>query len=888
MLTAKEIRDSFKQFFESKQHAIVPSAPMVIKDDPTLMFTNAGMNQWKDIILGTRDPEPRRRADTQKCLRVSGKHNDLEEVGHDTYHHTMFEMLGNWSFGDYFKEGAIDMAWEYLVDVLKLNPEDLYVTVFEGDASEGLERDDEAAGYWLKHVPADHIINGNKHDNFWEMGDTGPCGPCSEIHVDSRTPEQRKESGISGRDLVNKDDPQVIEIWNLVFMQYNRKADGSLEKLSMNVIDTGMGFERLVRMMQGKHSNYDTDVFQPIIKAEEQITGLKYEAPSGAVGGADDMVSIAMRVCADHLRAVSFSIADGQLPSNAKAGYVIRRILRRAVRYAYTFLGQKEAFLYKLLPTLVEEMGDAFPELKAQQTLIAKVMKEEEDAFLRTLDKGIFLLDKAMDEMKAKGKKELDGVQAFRLFDTYGFPLDLTELICRENGFTVNEAEFQVEMQKQKDRARNAAAVENSDWVNVADGLPVGTEQKFVGYDYTEYTCHILRYRKVTQKKNEFYELVLDYTPFYGEMGGQVGDQGVLVSENETIPVIDSKRENGQTVHIVKQLPKDPTAEFMACVDTDKRDASAANHTATHLLDYALKQVLGDHVEQKGSFVSPDTLRFDFSHFEKVSDEQLREVERMVNDMIRQDLPRDEHRDMPMEEAKKLGAIALFGEKYGDKVRVMRFGPSCELCGGIHATSTGRIGFFKIISEASVAAGIRRIEAKTGKECEELLYQTEDLLKAVKSFFNNAKDLQGVIRKYIDEHDSMKKEIESFQAQAVERFAKQLVEKAREVNGVKLVSAVMPLEPAAAKDLAFKIRAAVEGSLLCVLGTKYQDKPQLTIMMSDDMVSDHSLNAGQMVREAAKLIQGGGGGQPHFAQAGGKNPDGLSAAVDKVIELAKL
>ena len=865
MLTAKEIRDSFKQFFESKQHAIVPSAPMVIKDDPTLMFTNAGMNQWKDIILGTRDPEPRRRADTQKCLRVSGKHNDLEEVGHDTYHHTMFEMLGNWSFGDYFKEGAIDMAWEYLVDVLKLNPED-----------------------WLKHVPADHIINGNKHDNFWEMGDTGPCGPCSEIHVDSRTPEQRKESGISGRDLVNKDDPQVIEIWNLVFMQYNRKADGSLEKLSMNVIDTGMGFERLVRMLQGKHSNYDTDVFQPIIKAEEQITGLKYEAPSGAVGGADDMVSIAMRVCADHLRAVSFSIADGQLPSNAKAGYVIRRILRRAVRYAYTFLGQKEAFLYKLLPTLVEEMGDAFPELKAQQTLIAKVMKEEEDAFLRTLDKGIFLLDKAMDEMKAKGKKELDGVQAFRLFDTYGFPLDLTELICRENGFTVNEAEFQVEMQKQKDRARNAAAVENSDWVNVADGLPVGTEQKFVGYDYTEYTCHILRYRKVTQKKNEFYELVLDYTPFYGEMGGQVGDQGVLVSENETIPVIDSKRENGQTVHIVKQLPKDPTAEFMACVDTDKRDASAANHTATHLLDYALKQVLGDHVEQKGSFVSPDTLRFDFSHFEKVSDEQLREVERMVNDMIRQDLPRDEHRDMPMEEAKKLGAIALFGEKYGDKVRVMRFGPSCELCGGIHATSTGRIGFFKIISEASVAAGIRRIEAKTGKECEELLYQTEDLLKAVKSFFNNAKDLQGVIRKYIDEHDSMKKEIESFQAQAVERFAKQLVEKAREVNGVKLVSAVMPLEPAAAKDLAFKIRAAVEGSLLCVLGTKYQDKPQLTIMMSDDMVSDHSLNAGQMVREAAKLIQGGGGGQPHFAQAGGKNPDGLSAAVDKVIELAKL
>jgi alanyl-tRNA synthetase len=910
MMTANEIRDSFKKFFESKQHAIVPSAPMVIKDDPTLMFTNAGMNQWKDIILGTRDPEPRRRADTQKCLRVSGKHNDLEEVGHDTYHHTMFEMLGNWSFGDYFKEGAIDMAWEYLVDVLKLNPADLYVTVFEGDASEGLERDDEAAGYWLKHVPADHIINGNKHDNFWEMGDTGPCGPCSEIHVDSRT-EEEKKNGPTGRELVNKDHPQVIEIWNLVFMQYNRKADGSLEKLSMNVIDTGMGFERLVRMMQGKHSNYDTDVFQPIIKAEEQISGMKY--------GEKEETDVAMRVCADHLRAVAFSIADGQLPSNAKAGYVIRRILRRAVRYAYTFLGQKDGFLYKLVPTLVHEMGDAFPELKAQQQLITKVMKEEEDSFLRTLDKGIQLLDKAMAEVKEKAAANsqlstlnsqlvLDGVQAFRLFDTYGFPLDLTELICRENGFTVDEEQFNVEMQKQKERARNAAAVENSDWVSLprpskggechaesegATNTPPseGTgeaQQQFVGYDYTEYNCHILRYRKVTQKKNEFYELVLDATPFYGEMGGQVGDAGVLVNENETIEIIDAKRENNQTVHIVKQLPKDPTAEFMACVDTDKRNASAANHTATHLLDYALKQVLGDHVEQKGSFVSPDTLRFDFSHFEKVTDEQLREVERMVNDMIRQDIHIDEHRDVPFDEAKKLGAIALFGEKYGDKVRVVRFGPSCEFCGGIHASSTGRIGFFKILSESSVAAGIRRIEAKTGKECEELIYQLEDTLKVVKSFFNNAKDLQGVIQKYIEEHDSMKKEIEGFQAQAVERAAKKLVETARIVNGVTVITNVMPMAPAAAKDLAFKIRAAVEGSLLCVLGTHADNKPQLSIMMSDDMVSDHGLNAGQMVREAAKLIQGGGGGQPHFAQAGGKNVDGLSAAVDKVIELAQL
>ena len=874
MMTANEIRESFKKFFEQKQHAIVPSAPMVIKDDPTLMFTNAGMNQWKDIILGTRDPEPRRRADTQKCLRVSGKHNDLEEVGHDTYHHTMFEMLGNWSFGDYFKEGAIDMAWEYLVDVLKLNPEDLYVTVFEGDSSEGLERDDEAAGYWLKHVPADHIINGNKHDNFWEMGDTGPCGPCSEIHVDSRT-EEEKKNGPTGRELVNKDHPQVIEIWNLVFMQYNRKADGSLEKLSMNVIDTGMGFERLVRMMQGKHSNYDTDVFQPIIKAEEQICGMKY--------GEKEETDVAMRVCADHLRAVAFSIADGQLPSNAKAGYVIRRILRRAVRYAYTFLGQKDGFIYQLVPTLVHEMGDAFPELKAQQTLITKVIKEEEESFLRTLDKGIAMLNDAMEKLKAEGKNQLDGVQAFRLFDTYGFPLDLTELICRENNFTVDEEQFNVEMQKQKERARNAAAVENSDWTELKAG-----EQQFVGYDYTEYNCHILRYRKVTQKKNEFYELVLDATPFYGEMGGQVGDCGVLCNENETIEIIDTKRENNQSVHIVKQLPKDPTAEFMACVDTDKRDASAANHTATHLLDYALKQVLGDHVEQKGSYVSPDTLRFDFSHFQKVTDEELRQVERMVNDMIRQDIHIDEHRDVPFDEAKKLGAIALFGEKYGDKVRVVRFGPSCEFCGGIHASSTGRIGFFKIISESSVAAGIRRIEAKTGKECEDLLYVMEDHMKAIKALFNNAKDLEGVIQKYIDEHDAMKKEIESFQAQSVERTKNYLMKEIRTINGVNVISRVVEMRPAAVKDLVFQLRAAVEPPFLCAIGSKFQDKPQLSIMMSDDMVKDHGLNAGQMVREAAKLIQGGGGGQPHYAQAGGKNADGLSAAVDKVIELAKL
>ena len=874
MMTANEVRESFKKYFEGKGHRVVPSAPMVIKDDPTLMFTNAGMNQWKDIILGTKSPgQDVRRVDSQKCLRVSGKHNDLEEVGHDTYHHTMFEMLGNWSFGDYFKEGAIDMAWEYLVDVLGLNPEDLYVTVFEGSPEEGLSRDDEAAKYWAKHVPEDHIINGNKHDNFWEMGDTGPCGPCSEIHVDSRTPEEKAK--IPGREMVNKDNPQVIEIWNIVFMQYNRKADGSLEPLPMHVIDTGMGFERLVRMLQDKHSNYDTDIFQPIIKEIERLSGLKY--------GEKEDVDVAMRVCADHLRAVAFSIADGQLPSNAKAGYVIRRILRRAIRYAYTFLGQKDAFIYKLVPVLVREMGDAYPELPAQQELIARVMKEEEESFLRTLAKGISMLNASMEQLKAEGKTQLDGTSAFKLFDTYGFPLDLTELICRENGLTLDEEGFAHEMEQQKARARNAAAVENSDWVTLREG-----EQQFVGYDYTEYECHILRYRKVTQKKNTYYELVLDHTPFYGEMGGQVGDTGVLVSEEETIEVIDTKRENEQSVHIVKQLPKNLEADFMACVDIDRRNGSAANHTATHLLDYALKQVLGDHVEQKGSFVSADVLRFDFSHFQKVTPEELRQVERIVNDMIRQDLPLDEHRDTPIEQAKELGAIALFGEKYGDKVRVVRFGPSCEFCGGIHAHSTGKVGFFKITSESSVAAGIRRVEALTGKACEESLYMLEDTLGAVKALFNNAKDLEGVVRKYIEEHDSMKKEIESFHAQAVERMKEKLLKEVRTVNGVSLVRAVLPLEPASAKDLAFKLREAIPDNLLAVIGSVAHEKPSLTLMISDNLVKEHGLNAGQMVREAAKLMQGGGGGQPHYAQAGGKNPDGLNAAVDKVIALANL
>ena len=885
-MTANEIRDSFKKFFESKGHVIVPSAPMVIKDDPTLMFTNAGMNQWKDIILGTKDPEPRRRADSQKCLRVSGKHNDLEEVGHDTYHHTMFEMLGNWSFGDYFKEKAIDHAWEFLVEVLHLNPADLYVTVFEGSPEENIPRDDEAAKYWAKHLPEDHIINGNKHDNFWEMGETGPCGPCSEIHVDSRTAEAKAK--MAGRELVNKDDPQVIEIWNIVFMQFNRKSDNSLEPLAMNVIDTGMGFERLVRMLQGKSSNYDTDIFQPVIKQIEQLSGKKYgfTTPSGENGEAKDeqeKIDIAMRVVADHMRAVAFSIADGQLPGNAKAGYVIRRILRRAVRYAYTFLGQKEAFIFKLLNIFIQEMGEAYPELPAQRELIARVIKEEEDSFLRTLEKGINLLNTAMEEMKSQGKTELSGKEAFRLFDTYGFPLDLTELICRENGFTVDEKQFDDEMAQQKARARNAAVVENGDWVQLKEG-----EQEFVGYDYTEYECHILRYRKVTQKKSSFYEVVLNHTPFYGEMGGQVGDQGVLVSENETINIIDTKRENNQSIHIIKELPKDVEADFMACVDTDKREASAANHSATHLLDYALKQVLGEHAEQKGSYVSPDTLRFDFSHFQKVTDEELRQVERLVNDMIRQDLPLDEHRDTPIEEAKKMGAVALFGEKYGDKVRVVRFGPSCEFCGGIHAASTGRIGFFKIVSESSVAAGVRRIEAMTGKNCEEAIYALEDTLRDLKAMFNNAKDLKNVVAKYIEEHDTMKKDMESFRQQAADRAAKSLVEKVQNMNGINVVKAVLPVEPSSAKDIVFKVREAIPEKLVCVLGSVYDNRPLLSVMLSDDMVKDHAMNAGKIIREAAKLIKGGGGGQPHYAQAGGKDAANINAAVEKVIELAEL
>ena len=847
-MTANEIRDSFLKYFESKGHKIVPSAPMVVKDDPTLMFTNAGMNQWKDIILGTRDPEPRRRADSQKCLRVSGKHNDLEEVGHDTYHHTMFEMLGNWSFGDYFKEGAIDMAWEYLVDVLKLDPKDLYVTVFEGSPEENLVRDDEAAGYWLKHVPADHIINGNKHDNFWEMGDTGPCGPCSEIHLDSRSAEEKAK--VPGRELVNKDDPQVIEIWNIVFMQYERKADGHLEPLGMNVIDTGMGFERLVRAIQGKQSNYDTDVFQPIIKAIGDLS-----------------------------RTIAFSIADGQLPGNAKAGYVIRRILRRAVRYAYTFLGQKEAFIYRLLPVLIQEMGATYPELEGQKELITKVMKEEEESFLRTLETGIKLLDGVMKEAKAAGQTGIAGEKAFTLFDTYGFPLDLTELICRENGLTVDEVGFNAEMQKQKERARNAAQVEAGDWVVISDQL----EQKFVGYDYTEYTCHIVKYREVKQKKGVVYEAIFDQTPFYGEMGGEVGDSGVICNEQETIKVIDTKKENGVSVHLLERIPSNPEAEFMACVDVERRRAIEANHTCTHLLDEALKEVLGNHVEQKGSLVTPDYLRFDFSHFEKVTPEQLREVEHLVNERIRQNLPLQEYRDTPIEEAKKLGAIALFGEKYGDKVRVIQFGTSVEFCGGCHASSTGCIGMVRIVSESSIAAGVRRIEAITGKAVEEQMDKLQDMITGLRALFNNAPDLVGTIQKAISDNADLKKQVEDIMHEKAADLKKEMLAKQEEINGFKVLKAITPLGPEFVKDIAFQLRAEVENSIV-VIGSVAGGKPLLTAAASDSAVAA-GVNVGKNIREAAQLMQGGGGGQPHFATAGGKNTEGIHAAVEKLIEL---
>ena len=869
MLTAKEIRESFKDFFRERGHQIVPSAPMVIKDDPTLMFTHAGMNQFKDIILGNVPAKYKRVADSQKCLRVSGKHNDLEEVGLDTYHHTMFEMLGNWSFGDYFKKEAINWAWEYLVDVLKINPDRLYATVFEGYAPEGLERDNEAASYWETHLPKEHIINGNRHDNFWEMGDTGPCGPCSEIHIDLRSDAERAE--VDGLTLVNQSHPQVIEIWNLVFMQYNRKADGSLEPLPARVIDTGMGFERLCMALQGKTSNYDTDVFQPIIKEIGRLCGKTY--------GEDPKVDIAMRVIADHIRTIAFSITDGQLPSNAKAGYVIRRILRRAVRYGYTFLGQKQAFLYKLLDILIETMGDAYPELKEQKVLIGKVIKEEEDAFLRTLETGIKLLDKVVADAKAAGKNEISGVDAFTLYDTYGFPIDLTELILKEKGMGVDLDGFNAQMQQQKERARNAAAVETGDWVVLREGEP-----EFVGYDMLECDCHILRYRKVKQKNKEYYQIVLDRTPFYAEMGGQVGDTGKLISANETVEILQTKRENNLGIHITEHMPEEVTAQFHAVVDKEARQATACNHTATHLLHEALREVLGTHVEQKGSYVSPQSLRFDFSHFKKVTDEELRQVEMLANRKVREAIPLDERRNVPIAEAKAMGAMALFGEKYGEEVRVIRFGSSVELCGGTHVANTGNIGMIKIVSESSIAAGIRRIEAITGARVEETINSLQDSLKEIAALFNNAPNLMQAIHKAIDENVELRKQAEEYVKEKMVAMKEHLLKTAENVNGLKLIRFCGPMPADAVKGIAFMLRNEVTEGLVFVAATKDHEKPLLTVMLSNDVVADGK-TASAIVREAAKLIQGGGGGQPHFAQAGGKNAEHLSDALEKMLSL---
>ncbi len=870
-MTSQEIRQSFLDFFASKDHKIVASAPMVIKDDPTLMFTNAGMNQFKNIILGNDPIKYPRVADSQKCLRVSGKHNDLEEVGHDTYHHTMFEMLGNWSFGDYFKKEAIEWAWEYLTEVLKLDKNRLYVTVFEGSEAEGLSRDDEAAGIWAQFLPADRIINGNKKDNFWEMGDTGPCGPCSEIHIDLRPDSER--ALVDGLTLVNESHPQVIEIWNNVFMQFNRKADGSLEELPAKVIDTGMGFERLCMAMQGKTSNYDTDVFTPILAEIGRVCDATY--------GKDEKVDVAMRVIADHIRTISFSITDGQLPSNAKAGYVIRRILRRAVRYGYTFLGQRHAFMYKLIDVLCEVMGKAYPELVSQKSLIEKVIKEEEESFLRTLETGIRLLDKVMDEARKSGKNIIAGKDVFTLYDTFGFPLDLTELILRENNFSANIEEFNAEMQIQKDRARNAAAIETGDWVTVREG-----ESVFVGYDFTTYDTEILRYRKVKQKNQEFYQLVLSQTPFYAEMGGQVGDCGVLKSDNEVVEILDTKKENNLAVHIAKKLPADVTATFTATIDVEKRKATECNHSATHLLHEALREVLGTHVEQKGSYVSPEALRFDFSHFQKLSKEEIRAVEAIANRKIRENYPLQERRDTPIAEAQAMGAMALFGEKYGETVRVIQFGSSVELCGGTHVSSTGNIGMVRIVAESSIAAGIRRIEAITGNAVEKMLDAQQDMITEAKELLNNVPDILNAIRKQSEENAELKKQVEAFVHEKIMTLRDSLLADAQVVNAVKVIRYEGALTADQVKTLAFQIRNVQNEKLFFVAGCVVDGKPSLTVLLSDDLVAT-GLNATSIAREAAKEIQGGGGGQPFFASAGGKNAAGIQKAIDKALEAIK-
>jgi len=866
-MNSKEIRKAFLDFFAGKGHQIVSSAPMVVKNDPTLMFTNAGMNQFKDIFLGNQPAKSLRVADTQKCLRVSGKHNDLEEVGHDTYHHTMFEMLGNWSFGDYFKEDAINWAWELLHDVLKIPADRMYASIFEGSADDKLERDIEAFDLWRKFLPENQIINGSKKDNFWEMGDTGPCGPCSEIHVDLRDDEERAKS--PGRDHVNQDNPLVIEIWNLVFIQFNRKADGKLEELPDKHVDTGMGFERLCMVLQGKKSNYDTDVFQNTILKIAELANTKY--------GDEKKADIAMRVIADHLRAISFSIADGQLPSNNKAGYVIRRILRRAVRYGYTFLGFKEPFIWKLVEVLKSNMGDAFPELISQQGLIENVIREEEESFLRTLETGIRLLDELVAKAKTAGETEISGDNAFTLYDTFGFPFDLTSLILREKGLSVDEAGFMAEMEKQKERSRNAAVQETDDWIE----LKKIEQVEFVGYDLLEAEVQISRYRKVTQKNKEFYHLVFDKTPFYGESGGQAGDSGYIIADGLRTKILDTQKENNLTIHIANKLPENPSATFMAVVDSGKRKLTMNNHTATHLLDHALREVLGTHVEQKGSLVNSDYLRFDFAHFQRVSREELDKIQARVNELIRENLVKEENRAVSFGEAKTMGAIALFGEKYGDLVRVIKFGDSVELCGGTHVPATGQIGSMIITSESAISAGVRRIEAITSDHAEVFVKKHLDELSEVKSVLNNTQNLKKSVEDLMAQNSRLQKQIEEFERKAASGIKQELKNKIQIINGVNVIAEVIQLDSAqAVKDLAFQLKGEID-NLFLALGSVIGGKPSISVMIAENLVAEKGLNAGAVVREAAKEMQGGGGGQAFYATAGGKDISGLAAAVDK-------
>ncbi|MFC2086653.1 alanine--tRNA ligase [Bacteroidota bacterium] len=868
-MTANELRDSFYDFFKDKQHEIVESAPMVIKNDQSLMFTNAGMNQFKDLFLGNRPVKYKRIANSQKCLRVSGKHNDLEEVGHDTYHHTMFEMLGNWSFGDYFKQEAIDWAWEYLTGVLNIDKNRFYATVFEGDKNDNLDIDKEAYQYWLKHLPPERILLGTKKDNFWEMGNTGPCGPCSEIHIDMRPDEEIKS--IPGYELINKDHPQVIEIWNLVFIQYSRKADQSLEMLPHKHIDTGMGFERLCRVIQGKTSNYDTDIFQAMIRKVEELSGLIY--------GNNEKNDIAMRVITDHVRAISFSIADGQLPTNAKAGYVIRRILRRAVRYGYTFLNFREPFINEIVPVLVEQMGHVYNELKKQQELIIKVITEEENSFLRTLDTGIKLLDQIVKECKKHKNSLISGYNVFILYDRYGFPPDLTELIARENKLDIDMNGFNEEMQKQKERARNAASIDTDDWIVLRNDL--GLETEFIGYDSNVTEIQILRYRKLKVRKKELYQLVFNNSPFYAESGGQVGDTGYISNDSEKIRIIDTQKVDNLIVHIVENLPKNPEKFFLAEVDVEKRKLTASNHTATHLLHFALRKVLGNHVEQKGSLVHPDYLRFDFSHFQKLSKKELKEIEHMVNDMIRSNYFRDEFRNISINEAQKMGAMALFGEKYGDEVRVIKFGESIELCGGIHCPSTGEIGFFKIVSEEAISAGVRRIEAISSMKAEEFIDSQLEIIHEIKEILNVPDNLIDRIKKLKDEKKNLEKELEEYRKNKQQKVKLELKSKLRTINSINAIIQETDLDSAELiKDLAFQMKREVK-NLFLLLGAKVENKALLTLMISENMVKEKNLNAAKIIREIAKEIKGGGGGQDFFATAGGKDVKGIAEALKK-------